>query len=515
MRTRKNVRLGEESIYSLKQISKTQAIILGLQHTFAMFGATVLVPLITGLQISTALLMAGLGTLLFHLITGGQIPIFLGSSFAFLGGYAAVAPMVDGKVDPAALGRAGGGIIVAGAVYLVLAILIKFLGVKRVMRFFPPIVTGPIIISIGLILSPSAISNASQNWLLALVAIGIVIVCNIWGKGMIKIIPIILGLVGAYVVALLTNAVDFSSVKQVIAEGRYVEFPVYKEYFATFDLSAILTMAPIALATIMEHIGDVSAVSATCERNYISNPGLHRTLIGDGVATMFSAFFGGPANTTYGENTGVLALTKIYAPGVMRIAAVFAIFLSMFPVFSQVINTVPVAIIGGVSLILYGTISAVGVRNLVENQVDLTKSRNLIIAAVILTSALGFNAIGGITITVAGTAVNLSGLAIASLVGILLNAVLPGKDYVFEEEDPTPTGVNFSTADTSKEGKYAARKAELASKKEQLLDKKEELEELEEDIKRREESLAKLRIEVHAERDRIAAEKAKKEQKTE
>lgn len=501
MKAENRVRLGEEPIYSLKEISKAQALLLGLQHTFAMFGATVLVPLITGLQISTALLMAGLGTLLFHLITGFKVPVFLGSSFAFLGGYAAVAPMVDGKVDPAALGKASGGIIVAGGIYLILALMIKLLGVKRVMRYFPPIVTGPIIISIGLILSPSAIGNASQNWLLALVAIAIIVVCNIWGKGMIKIIPIILGLAGAYVVALLTNAVDFTSVKQVIADGRIIELPVYKEYFATFDLSAILTIAPIALATIMEHIGDVSAVSATCGKNYISNPGLHRTLIGDGLATSMSAIFGGPANTTYGENTGVLALTRIYAPGVMRIAACFAIFLSMFPVFSQIINTVPTAIIGGVSLILYGTISAIGVRNLVENQVDLTKSRNLIIAAVILTSALGFNTIGGITFTVAGTAINLSGLAIASILGIFLNAVLPGKDYEFEVEDPAPTGVNFSASDTTKEGKYAARKAELASRREELVAKKAELEEIESDIAHREETLAKLKEELKAEQN--------------
>ena len=244
---------------------------------------------------------------------------------------------------------------------------------------------------------------------------------------MIKIIPIVLGIVGSYIVALATNAVDFSSVKQVINDGRIIELPIYKEYFATFDVSAIFTVAPIALATIMEHIGDVSAVSATTGKNYISNPGLDRTLTGDGLATMLSAAFGGPANTSYGENTGVLALTRIYAPGVVRIAAVFAVILSIFPAFSEIIRTVPVAIIGGVSLILYGTISAIGVRNLVENQVDLTKSRNLIIAAVILTSALGFNTVGGLTFMIAGQSINLSGIAIASLSGIILNAILPVK----------------------------------------------------------------------------------------
>lgn len=507
MKDKEKVQLGEEAVYSLKQISKPQALLLGLQHTFAMFGATVLVPLITGLNISTALLMAGLGTLLFHLLTGGKVPIFLGSSFAFISGYAAVAPVVDGKANPADLAKAGGGIIVAGAIYIVLALFIKLLGVKRVMRFFPPIVTGPIIIAIGLILSPSAIQNASNNWLLALVAISIIVICNIWGKGMVKIIPIILGLIGAYIVALLTNSVDFTSVNEVIASGKIVELPIHKEYMATFDASAILTIAPIALATIMEHIGDISAVSVTANKNYIVDPGLHKTLLGDGFATMFSAFFGGPANTTYGENTGVLALTQIYAPGVMRIAACFAIFLSIFPVFSAIINTVPIAIIGGVSLILYGMISAIGVRNLIENQVDLTKSRNLIIAAIILTSALGFDAIGGLTFTVSGYPITLSGLAIASILGIFLNAVLPGKDYSFEVEDPTPTGVDFSAADTTKEGKYARRKVEVAEFKENYQNKKSELETMKADLEKREMDLAELRAEVHAERDAAAKDK--------
>lgn len=452
MKEQKRVRLGEEAIYSMNQISKPQAVILGLQHTFAMFGATVLVPILTGLPISTALLMAGIGTLLFHVITGFKVPVFLGSSFAFIAGYNTVAPLENGVADPAALGRASGGIVVAGLVYLVLAGLIKLIGIKRVMRFFPPIVTGPIIISIGLILSPSAIGNASTNWLLAFVAIAIVVVCNIWGKGMIKIIPIILGIVGAYIVALIMKEVDFSNVHQIAESGKIIELPIYREYFATFDISAILTIAPIALATMMEHVGDISAISATCEKNYVANPGLHRTLAGDGLATSLSAFFGGPANTTYGENTGVLALTRVYAPGVMRVAACFAIFLSLFPLFSGVISSIPTAIIGGISLVLYGMISAIGVRNLVENSVDLTKSRNLIIAALILTTALGFSTVGGITFSVGETSINLSGLAIASIIGILLNAILPGKDYIFEVDEPQATGVDFSATDTTLEG---------------------------------------------------------------
>lgn len=439
----KEMMLGEP-IRDLCQLPVSRRLILGLQHCFAMFGATILVPLLTGLSISTTLLFAGLGTLLFHLVTGGKIPAFLGSSFAFLGGYAMVAPMgADGRADPAALAKAGGGIIVAGLVYLVLAGLIKIFGVRRVMRFFPPVVTGPIIISIGLILAPTAIASASQDWLLALIALTTIIVCNIWARGMLKIIPILMGLLVSYVVALFLARVDFSSVQSLIASGRWLEIPLQRESFATFDRGAILTIAPIALATIMEHIGDISAISATTGVNYIAKPGLHRTLAGDGLATIFAAAFGAPANTTYGENTGVLVLTKVYDAKVTRIAAFFAIALSFFPILSEAIRTMPTAIIGGVSLILYGMISAIGLRNVVENNVDFTKSRNLIVAAAILVSALGFKS--GISLG----PITLSGIAIAALVGIFLNAVLPGKDYEFNVDDPKSTGVNFSGTDTT------------------------------------------------------------------
>lgn len=423
--------LEQDAIYSVRDMNKGKVILLGMQHTFAMFGATVLVPLLTGLSVSTTLLMAGLGTLLFHFITKGKVPAFLGSSFAFLGGYAAVAPLIDGQPNVEMLPYASGGVFVAGLVYVVLAALIKLFGVKKVMRFFPPVVTGPIIISIGLILAPSAINNCQQNWLLAFIALAIIIICNIWGKGMIKIIPIMLGIVGSYVVAIIIGAVDFST----IWSGDIVALPVSSSGFAKFDMSAIITIVPIALATMMEHIGDISAIGATTGKNYIASPGLHRTLIGDGLATSCSALFGGPANTTYGENTGVLALTKVYDPLVMEIAAVFAIILSFFPVVANLISSIPAAIIGGVSLILYGMISAIGIRNVVENRIDFTQSRNLIIAAVILVSALGLNEIGGITFELAGATITLSGLAVAAISGILLNAILPGNDYVFEVED--------------------------------------------------------------------------------
>lgn len=426
---KKHALVSAEAIYNARELGTAKTLLLGIQHTFAMFGATILVPILTGLSVSTTLLMAGLGTLLFHLVTGGKVPAFLGSSFAFLGGYAAVAPLIDGKADPTQLAYACGGVFAAGFVYLIVAGLIKLFGVKRVMRFFPPVVTGPIIIAIGLILAPSALNNCDTNWIVAIVAVVIIIICNLWGKGMIKIIPIMLGILGAYIVALILGEVDFTAVK----EADWLGIPVNSANFAKFNLNAILTILPISLATMMEHIGDISAISATTGRNYISDPGLHRTLLGDGLATSFSAFFGGPANTTYGENTGVLALSRVYDPLVMRIAAVIAIILSFSPKFAAIISTMPAAVVGGASLVLYGMISAIGMRNVVENKVDFTKSRNLIIAAIILVSALGveYKSNPGIHFAIGTVNIELSGLAVAAIAGITLNAILPGKDYEF------------------------------------------------------------------------------------
>lgn len=421
-----------DGIYDARRLGIPKMLILGLQHTFAMFGATVLVPLLTGLSVSATLLMAGLGTLLFHLLTRGKVPAFLGSSFAFLGGYSAVAPMLaDGTPNTEMLPYACGGVFVAGLVYIVMSALIKAFGAKRIMRFFPPVVTGPIIISIGLILAPTAISNCQTNWLLALIALLTIIIFNIWGKGMAKIIPIILGVAISYIVAIFMGEVDFSAV----ASEHWLGLPDLM--MMKFDFSAVITIMPIALATMMEHIGDISAIGATTGKNYIANPGLHRTLLGDGLATCLSSAFCGPANTTYGENTGVLALTKIYDPRVIRIAACFAVLLSFIPKISVLISTIPPAVIGGVSLILYGMISAIGIRNVVENQVDFAKSRNTIIAALILVCALGFNAVGGISFTAFGTEITLSGLAISAIAGILANAVLPGNDYEFSDEELT------------------------------------------------------------------------------
>jgi len=418
-----------ETITDVKTLGMGKTIILGLQHTFAMFGATVLVPILTGLPIATTLLMAGIGTLLFHLLTKGKVPAFLGSSFAFLGGYAAVAPLMeDGTPNTEMLPYACGGVFCAGLLYILLSALIKCFGAKRVMRFFPPVVTGPIIISIGLILAPSAINNCATNWLIALIALVTVIVFNIWGRGMAKIVPILIGVVVSYIAAIFMGEVDFSGIEDEAILG------LPKLVLMKFDVSAVITIMPIALATMMEHIGDISAIGATTGKNYIADPGLHRTLLGDGLATCLAAAVGAPANTTYGENTGVLALTKVYDPKIMRIAALFAIALSCIPKVSFVIECIPAATIGGISFILYGMISAIGIRNVVENRVDFTRSRNTIIAALILVCALGFNSLGGISFTLFGAEVTLSGLAIASIVGIAANVIIPGNEYEFRED---------------------------------------------------------------------------------
>ena len=449
----------QEAIYDAKQLGTGKTVVLGLQHLFAMFGATVLVPAITGLNVSTTLLFAGLGTLLFHLITGRKVPAFLGSSFAFLGGYAAIAPTADAAgnaLDNAALlPYACAGVVVAGLVYLVLAALFKGFGAKKVMRFFPPIVTGPIIICIGLSLAGSAITNCTTNWLVALVAIAVVVICNIWGKGMVKIVPILLGVLASYIFAVVVDPSAREAVVTKVSEAAWFGLPVIWENTALsifgegFDggllLTSIITITPIALATMVEHIGDICAISSTVGKNYVADPGLHRTLVGDGLATSLAALFGGPANTTYGENTGVLALSKVYDPMVVRLAAVFAIVLSFCPKFAALIVAMPAATMGGVSLVLYGMISAVGVRNVVENQVDFTKSRNVLIAAMIMGLAVGVSYAGSIVIPIGSVTISLSGLAVAAIVGIAMNAVLPGKDYEFGVNEQGDTSVNFGS----------------------------------------------------------------------
>ena len=434
------------AVYDARTLGTGKTLVLGAQHLFAMFGATVLVPAITGLNVSTTLLFAGLGTLLFHLITGRKVPAFLGSSFAFLGGYAAIAPTVDAAGNAldnsALLPYACAGVAVAGLVYLLLAGLFKAFGANKVMRFFPPIVTGPIIICIGLTLAKSAIDNCNTNWLVALVAIIVVVICNIWGKGMVKIVPILLGVVTSYLFAMIVDPAARDKVVATVAAADWIGLPVIWEntvfsiFGENFDgsllLTSVITITPIALATMVEHIGDVCAISSTVGKNFVADPGLHRTLTGDGLATTVASLFGAPANTTYGENTGVLALSKVFDPMVVRLAAVFAILLSFCPKFAALIVAMPFATMGGVSLVLYGMISAVGVRNVVENQVDFTKSRNVLIAAMIMGLAIGVNYAGAIQIPVGSITISLSGLAVAALVGIGMNAILPGKDYKFD-----------------------------------------------------------------------------------
>ena len=438
-----------DAIYDARVLGVPKMITLGFQHMFAMFGATVLVPALTGLDVATTLLFAGLGTLLFHLLAKGKVPAFLGSSFAFLAGYFAIAPNGEKELLPYACF----GVACAGLMYVILAAFFKAFGTKRVMRYFPPIVTGPIIIAIGLTLSSSAVANCSANWWIALVAILIVVVANIWGKGMIKIIPILLGVLGSYLFAMIIDPTARAALVENVSSAAWFGIPIHKEatvlglFSGNVDKSllvtALVTIVPLSLATMVEHIGDISAISSTCGRNFMEDPGFHRTLLGDGLATTLASLFGAPANTTYGENTGVLALSKVYDPKVIRIAAVLAILFSFSPKFAAIVRSMPTATIGGVSLVLYGMISAVGVRNVVENKVDFTKSRNVLIAALILVLSIGFTYGGSINIPVGSININLSGLAIASIVGIVLNAIMPGKDYTFGEDPQGDTSVNF------------------------------------------------------------------------
>ncbi len=432
-----------KGIYDARVLGRPRMLLLGFQHLFAMFGATVLVPVLTGLSVSATLLFAGLGTLLFHFITKRKVPAFLGSSFAFLGGYATVTALGadNGMTQSVALTYACIGVFCAGLLYLVLAGLIKWFGTKRVLRFFPSVVTGPIIIAIGLTLSGSALTNcvsSDNSWLIAVVAVVVVIVCSIWAKGIIRIVPILMGVIVSYLFALIIGEVDFTSVK----EAAWVGLPFMWENTALsvfshpdwgFIVTAIISIIPIALATMVEHIGDICSISSTTGKNYLEDPGLHRTLVGDGLATALAAAFGAPANTTYGENTGVLNLTKVYDPRVIRIAAFVAVLLAFCPKFAELIHVMPTGTIGGISLILYGMIAAVGVRNLVENQVDFTKSKNVMVAALILVLAIGIKYALNDQIRLGS--IGLSGLAVAALVGIILNAVLPDeKIFPFEKE---------------------------------------------------------------------------------
>ena len=443
-----------EGIYDARTLGYPKMGILGVQHLFAMFGATVLVPILTGLSISATLLFAGLGTLLFHLITKGKAPAFLGSSFAFLPGYFALTAMTggvwEGLTKTQLLAYASVGVAVSALFYVLVSGIVFSAGVKRVMKFFPPVVTGPIIIGIGLCLAPVAVNSASGCWPVALAGIVAVLIAACFGRGMIRIIPILIGVIVSYLAAYLFcnvggmegAAIDFSK----IAAAPWFGLPVKwgDTAMAVFSnegdnlgriISACAIVVPLCAATMMEHVGDVSAIGSTINRNLFKEPGLHRTLLGDGLATFLAAIFGAPANTTYGENTGVLSLSKVYDSRVIRIAAVLAVLLSFCPKFAAVIATLPGATVGGVSFVLYGMISAVGVRNLIEHQVDFSKARNMLICAITIVCALGigFSKAGNISFKVSTVTITLSGLAVGALIGILLNAILPGKDYDFDE----------------------------------------------------------------------------------
>jgi uracil permease len=398
-------------------LSAGKKAVLGLQHMFTMFGATVLVPILTGLDISVALFMAGLCTLVFHLITQGKIPLFLGSSFAFI-------PPIIAVSTTFGMPYALGGVVIAGFVYLIFSLLVGIFGPEKIMSFFPPVVTGPIIIIIGLILAPVAIGNASENWLLALISFVVVAATAIFAKGFIKVLPVLCGLFGGYLCAFIIGniagvesfMIDFTPVN----EAKWFGLPNFT--IAQFNINAILIVAPVAIATVVEHIGDVVVLKSTCNRDFFKSPGLHRTLLGDGLASCISAMFGGPANTTYSENTGVMVLTRVYNPVVMRIAACFAILLSVIPKLGAVISTIPTAVIGGISIVLFGMIASVGTRTLVENQVDFKQSRNLFIAAVVLVLGLGGTQL---PILIGNFNLNFSALAVAAIVGIILNKALP------------------------------------------------------------------------------------------
>jgi len=442
------------AVYDARTLGLPKMGVLGVQHMFAMFGATILVPILTGLSPSATLLFAGLGTLLFHFLTKRIVPAFLGSSFAFLAGYFALTGMAgtagyESVTKATMLQYASIGVAASAVVYFVVAACVKACGVKTVMRYFPPVVTGPIIIGIGLVLAPVAVNSCQGCWPVALVAILTVILCSVFGRGMIRIIPILCGVIASYVAAIVFGAIgwadkiDYSGVAKAAWIGLPVQwsntvFPVFSNCNTGLLLTSLAIVVPIAFATIMEHVGDISAISSTVNRNFFEKPGLHRTMLGDGLATALAACFGAPANTTYGENTGVLSLSKVYDPRVIRIAAVLAILVSFCPKFSAFIGTIPGATIGGVSFVLYGMISAVGVRNLVEQDVDLGKSRNMLIAAIILVLTLGiaFSKAGAIKFALGGVNFALSGLAVGALTGIILNAVLPGKDYVFSASEP-------------------------------------------------------------------------------
>lgn len=410
----------------MENITMSKKLILGLQHVLAMFGATVLVPILTGLDPAIALLGAGVGTLLFHWCAQGKVPVFLGSSFAFIGA-------IGGTLAGQGLAAVKGGVLAAGVVYMLIALVIYFVGVDAVKNFFPPIVTGPIIMVIGLRLSPVAISMAFYDGngdfsltsaFIATVVIASMIIVSIFLHGFFKLVPILISITVGYIVSAFFNLIDVSA----ISAANWFTFapgaPATESLLTmpSFTISAIVAIAPIALVVFIEHIGDITTNGAVVGKNFLEDPGVHRTILGDGVATVFAGLIGAPANTTYSENTGVLAVTKVYDPSIIRIAAGFAIVLSFVGKFAAIIRTIPTPVMGGISVILFGMIASVGVRIVVSSALDFSHSRNLMISALILVLGIGVDAF-----PIGASGVTISGLAIAALVGVVLNKLLPSE----------------------------------------------------------------------------------------
>ena len=432
------------------QLSNGRRALMGLQHLFAMFGATILVPILTGLSVQVTLLAVGLGTIIFHIISGPKKapPVFLGSSFAFMVGIRLITDDVagpfagSGMEQAEKLAYASGGIMVAGFLYLVLALIIKIVGVKTFMKYLPTVVTAPTVILIGVMLAPFAINQSAGNIFLAVVTIAIIIGFSIWGKGMSKIVPILLGIAGAYVVALIMHFVfgmTNPGGSAILDFGRagtdIVGLPPFM--MPRFDLISILIMLPFALATIAEHIGDMVILSRISGKDYINDPGLVRTLCGDGVATIIGGGIGGPATTTYSENVGVVTITKVFDPRVLQLAGIYAVLLGFSPLFASLIYSIPDAIIGGASFILYGMIASVGIRNLVDEKVNLADMKNCIIVSVMLVVGLGLRFGNPITIAIGETNLPLDrlGVAIAVIVGIILNIILPADKSLAKQAD--------------------------------------------------------------------------------
>lgn len=413
---------------TIQQQGVPKTCLLGIQHVLAMFGATVLVPALTGLSPALALLSAGIGTLVFHFITSGKVPVFLGSSFAFIAGIASVV-----NNDPTQVPKAMGGIIVAGFVYILFSFITRIVGVDKIRRFFPPIVTGPIIIVIGLSLGPSVVSanimtaDIGELWQRLLIAVIVVITMlavGVYAKGFFKLVPILFGIIAGYVTSALMGFVDFTPVKEAnwfLSADQFM--------LPTFDISAIAVIAPIAIVTFIEHLGDLNTNGAVVGKDFLVDPGLHKTLMGDGVATIIAGCLGAPPNTTYGENTGVLAVTKNYNPFNIRVAAVFSIILGLIGKFGAVIQTIPSPVMGGVSVILFGMIASIGIRILIQNNVDLSSNRNLFIISVLL--------IVGISVSITIGSITISGLAISAVLGIILNIVLPEQNDGIDAQQNT------------------------------------------------------------------------------